>query len=131
LDGGADNDDLFGGAGNDLLDGGTGADDLLGGAGNDVYVVDSNLDTVTENDKEGIDEIRAFVAIDLSDPAFANVENLTLLGSDDLDGAGNDAANVIAGNDGDNELSGGAQNDVLAGGAGDDELDGGEENDLL
>jgi hypothetical protein len=68
---------------------------------------------VTENDKDGIDEIRALVSVDLSGPAFANVENLTLQGSDNLDGAGNDAANVIAGNEGDNELSGGAQNDVL------------------
>ena len=50
----------------------------------------------------------------------ANVENLILLGSADLQGFGNGLGNVIYGNTGNNLLDGGAGVDLMVGGAGDD-----------
>ena len=57
--------------------------------------------------------------------------NLTLTGSGNVDGFGNDLANVIAGNTGDNVLQGEAGNDVLLGGTGADSISGGTGNDSL
>ena len=51
--------------------------------------------------------------------AFAdNVENLTLTGSDAIDGTGNDLDNVLTGNSAAKTLDGGAGADTLLGGAG-------------
>jgi Ca2+-binding RTX toxin-like protein len=101
-------DTLNGLGGSDTLDGGGGADTLTGGAGNDVYIVDNAGDVVTEQPGEGTDEVRASVSHSLA----ANVENLTLTGAANIDGTGNELANVLAGNAGANVLSGRAGNDV-------------------
>ncbi len=103
LTGRAGNDTLTGGAGNDVLDGGTGTDTLVGGTGNDAYVVDVASDVVTERANEGIDTVRASLNWMLG----ANVENLLLTGSADIDGTGNTLANVLTGNSGANRLDGG------------------------
>ena len=50
----------------------------------------------------------------------ANVENLTLTGSGNINGTGNALANVITGNTGNNTLDGGAGADTMIGGAGND-----------
>lgn len=55
--------------------------------------------------------------------------DLTLTGSANVDGAGNDLANKIVGNDGDNHLMGMGGDDVLLGGAGEDVIDGGAGRD--
>ncbi len=99
-----------------LLDGAEGADAIAGGAGNDTYIVDNAGDTVYENAGEGTDHVVASVSYTLSD----NVENLTLVGSADLSGTGNELTNIIEGNDGANLIDGGAGADTVAGGAGDD-----------
>ncbi len=119
------NDRLDGGTGNDLLDGGTGADEMIGGAGDDIYVVDNAGDIVTENPDEGIDTVRSSISYALG----ANLENLTLTGSENLTGAGNDADNVLIGNSGNNILTAGAGNDTLDGGQGADTLIGGTGDD--
>jgi Ca2+-binding RTX toxin-like protein len=129
LDGGADDDTLNGGAGNDTLKGGLGADKMAGGTGNDVYFVDSDLDDVTENAKEGIDHVFSQVDHTLA----ANVENLTLIGAEG-NGFGNELNNVITGSSGNNFLNGFAGNDTLNGGDGDDTFDdegGGEGDDRM
>jgi Ca2+-binding RTX toxin-like protein len=59
----------------------------------------------------------------------ANVENLTLMGSDAITGTGNDLDNVLTGNSESNLLAGDAGNDTLTGGTGNDTLNGGTGND--
>ena len=57
--------------------------------------------------------------------------NLTLIGMDNVNGTGNDLANVVNGNRGNNQLFGNGGNDTLNGGAGIDILNGGLGNDTL
>jgi len=116
---------LNGGAGNDLLDGGAAADEMIGGAGNDTYGVDDIDDTVTEFADEGTDTVKSSINYTLGD----NVENLTLKGSTDLNGTGNELNNSLKGNEGNNILSGAAGDDVLNGGEGVDTLIGGTGDD--
>ena len=57
--------------------------------------------------------------------------NLTLLGIENINGIGNDVANIILGNKGNNTLNGGAGNDTLTGGGGVDRFDGGAGDDTV
>ena len=116
LFGDADDDTLNGDAGNDMLDGGSGNDRLLGGSGNDMYVVDSSGDLVTENAAEGTDTVQSGITYTLT----ANVENLTLTGTNAINGSGNALDNILTGNSANNILDGGAGIDLMSGGAGDD-----------
>jgi serralysin len=118
---------LYGLGGNDILKGGAGDDVMAGGAGNDVYYVDSAGDSVTENAGEGIDTVDSSLSFTLG----ANVERLTLTGAANIEGTGNELANILTGNSGDNHLYGLAGDDRLSGGAGNDTLDGGTGLDRL
>ena len=109
-------DTLVGRGGNDILNGGAGADTMLGGTGNDTYLVDNVGDVVTENANEGTDLVQSSVSFTLG----ANVENLTLTGTANLNGTGNSGNNVLTGNSGNNTLDGGAGADTMVGGAGND-----------
>ena len=112
--------DAVAGTGNSLaniLDGSqnSAANLLTGLAGNDTYIVGAG-DTVVEAANGGTDLVKSYADFELG----ANLENLSLLGSDDIDATGNSLANVITGNLGANILDGGAAKDSLAGGKGDD-----------
>jgi Ca2+-binding RTX toxin-like protein len=100
---------------------------LYGGKGNDIYVVDNKADKVIEKAGEGTDLVRASLSYTLAD----QVENLVLTAKANIDGTGNDLANIITGNSGRNTLGGGAGNDTLRGGGGNDELIGGLGADKL
>ncbi len=110
------NDKLNGGNGNDILNGGAGNDTMTGGAGNDTFHVDATGDVVSEASGGGTDTVISTVSYTLS----SNVENLTLTGSDNLNGTGNTLANLLTGNSGDNVLNGGSGADTLHGGNGND-----------
>lgn len=107
---------LFGNAGANRLEGGGGADQISGLSGNDTYVVDGLEDAISEGVGEGNDTVESSVDWALG----ANFENLTLTGSADLAGFGNDLANTITGNSGNNFIDGGTGTDIMIGGAGDD-----------
>ena len=127
LTGGASDDVLLGGEGNDVLNGSAGADAMTGGVGNDTYYVDEAGDVVTEAVGEGTDRVIATMTYLLAD----NMENLTLGGTDNLAGTGNDLDNTLTGNGGTNLLSGAAGIDRLNGAGGLDFLEGGDGNDVL
>jgi len=128
LDGGDGNDTLTGNDGSDSLDGGAGADSLVGGKGDDHYIVDDPGDKISETGPSTeTDSVFASISYALG----ATLENLTLTGSDRIDGTGNALNNVITGNGEDNVLSGLAGNDLLDGSFGNDLLLGGDGNDLL
>ena len=116
ITGSSGDDVLLGYGGNDIIDGGAGADSMIGGAGNDTYIVDNQEDSIV--DSAGIDTVKA--SVDYSLEFMPTLENLTLTGSDDIYGFGNDLKNTILGNSGDNLLYGGAGVDTLKGGEGDD-----------
>ncbi|MGL5075967.1 MAG: calcium-binding protein, partial [Waterburya sp.] len=125
LDGGAGNDNISGLGKNDTLTGGAGVDTLIGGAGDDTYFVDTATDTITENVSEGTDRVSSRVTYTLGN----QIENLTLGGTNVINGTGNTLNNSIAGNAANNTLSGGSGNDTIAGAAGIDTLLGGVGND--
>jgi len=127
------NNTLTGNAGDNTLDGGTGADSMIGGAGNDTYIVDNAGDTITEaaGGGGGNDTIKASISIDLANPNYANVENVTLTGAGALSATGDAGANHLVGNSGANTLTGGDGNDTLDGGLGNDVLIGGKGDDQI
>jgi Ca2+-binding RTX toxin-like protein len=126
LKGEGGNDTLNGGGGDDSLDGGAGSDTMAGGAGNDTYTVNSTGDVVTENAGAGTDSVNSSLSYTLG----ANLENLNLSGTADINGTGNSLDNSIWGNSGDNVLTGGAGNDSLLGQSGADTMAGGTGDDV-
>lgn len=131
---------IVGSDGRNSLDGGAGADGMTGGYGDDTYYVDNAGDQVIESAVGktysswgwlytivDTDTVNASVSYTLG----ANLENLNLTGTANIDGAGNELDNIINGNGGDNMLAGGAGNDVITGGAGADAMEGGAGNDTF
>jgi len=123
------NDSLEGGDGNDNLNPGAGNDTLAGGDGNDIYQVDSVGDVVSETSTlvSELDNVISTISYSLG----ANLNLLTLTGTANIDGTGNELSNTITGNAGTNVLSGGAGNDNITGGDGNDTITGGAGNDTI
>jgi Ca2+-binding RTX toxin-like protein len=120
-------DNLVGTDSADFINGRRGADTMAGAAGHDIYVVDNEGDLVVEEEGRGVDTVISRVNYTL----VANVDNLSLTGTANLQGIGNALDNVISGNQGSNGLQGGEGLDVLYGGRGNDSLDGGLGADVL
>lgn len=111
-----------------ILDGKAGTNDLWGGKGDDTYIINASNanDTCHEGENEGNDTIKASITYTIT---RANIENLILTGTDDIDGRGNKLGNYIEGNSGSNVLRGVNGNDTLYGGGGVDSLYGGVDDD--
>ena len=107
---------IYGNAGNNLLNGAGGVDLLVGGAGNDTYFVGDPSDSCFEVANEGNDSVFATSNYGLA----ADVENLILQGNADLQAYGNNQANVIYGNAGNNLINAAGGIDLMVGGAGND-----------
>lgn len=123
---------MVGTNGNDQIAGVPGAADkhLEGGKGDDTYIVGDNNDTVIERAGEGNDTVLSYA------PGYvlaANVENLILGGTDNINATGNELNNRITGNAGDNLINGGKGDDLLIGGGGNDTfvIAKGEGNDII
>ncbi|MFZ2449169.1 MAG: calcium-binding protein [Methylovulum miyakonense] len=109
LSGGAGHDILIGGTGNDRLVGGSYADLLIGGEGNDIYMVDYVDDVISETADAGIDTVNSSITWMLGE----NLEKLYLTGTAVINGTGNALNNTLKGNDAANVLAGGEGNDAL------------------
>ena len=111
-------------SGNDVFDnrgGSFGNHYIQGDEGNDIFIIDSKI-AIVENDGEGTDTVKSTVTMNLATGVLSGeeIEKLTLLGTKDLNGTGNELDNTIKGNSGNNHLSGVAGDDILTGGKGDD-----------
>lgn len=107
---------IFGNVGDNTLDGLTGADIMTGKDGDDTYKFDLAGDRAVEAAAGGTDEVIASVNVVLA----ANLENLTLTGTENLAGTGNSGKNTLTGNSGNNALDGGTGIDWMIGGDGND-----------
>ena len=123
------NGDVLLGGGADLFDGrgGTVTGEVAGGGGDDTYIIDDASIALSEGAGQGTDEVQSLVSFTLGE----NFEILTLLGTGDISGFGNEDNNTLTGNNGDNVLGGLGGDDILYGLHGDDLLSGGNSNDEL
>lgn len=121
--------DVFLNGGSDTFDGRRGSVDgtVFGGAGDDTFRISDDGIVLSEAAGEGTDTVFSSVSHTLG----AEFELLRLSGAGAIDGTGNEVANVVEGNGGDNRLAGLGGADTLTGAGGDDTLDGGKENDQL
>jgi len=122
----AGNDVLTGDATANVLSGLRGADTMSGAAGDDAYAVDNVGDVVIEAANQGIDLVESTISYTLG----TNLENLTLVGTTNINGTGNDLNNIIIGNNADNVLIGNTGNDILNGASGRDTMIGGLGDDI-
>ena len=105
-----------------MLDGGAGNDTMQGGLGNDIYYVDSAADTVTEAIGQGtLDRVRTTGTYSLaagSEVEILETTDATAVSNFDL--VGNEFGNTIIGNNGSNVIVGGMGLDTMVGGGGAD-----------
>jgi Ca2+-binding RTX toxin-like protein len=140
-----DHNELTGGAAADLLEGRLGDDTLAGGSGNDQYQfaggVNLGTDLIIEVDNADTDtlDFAAFggsLDLQLDSNALQLVDaallQLTLSGTEAIENVvGSALADMITGNNRDNEIQGGELNDVIFGAGGDDHLFGNNGDDTL
>lgn len=138
---GADGDQVFGGAGddvittgtgNDTIDGGDDQDTITSGAGNDTVVGGNGADTVSLGDGNDRFDDSAEAGQGWSNTVYGENGDDTLIGGngDDRLFGGNDA-DALHGGGGADELMGEAGGDELWGDNGSDQLWGGLGNDIL
>ena len=125
LNGNGGNDTISGLGDDDTINGGSGVDEMAGGAGNDIMFVDNAADRVLEIIGEGTaDRVATNVSYTLTSGAEIELFTTTSSGGSlALDLTGNEFAQTIVGNAGDNILADG-------GGAGADDLRGLGGNDI-
>jgi Ca2+-binding RTX toxin-like protein len=108
---------LLGTAGDDVFDTNTShSTTYIGGKGNDSYIVNDSLTKVKESVKQGNDTVYSSATYMLGN----NIENLVLIGDDNINAKGNSLNNIITGNNQNNIISGLKGNDIITGGGGND-----------
>ncbi len=110
---------IRGNNGTNTISGGAGADTMVGLAGNDSYIVDNAGDIVNEVAGQGTDSV--FTSVSYALTAGQEIENLRTTnpaGVTALNLTGNEFAQTVAGNAGNNILNGKQGNDTLTGGDG-------------
>ncbi len=132
LVGNAGADLLYGRAGADTLEGGVGADTLVGGAdidrlvggdNDDTYIVDNAGDVIVETGNQGTDTVEASVSYTLATGVSVEVLRTTdSAGTSAINLQGNEVAQYLVGNAGDNVLEGRDGGDILIGGGGIDKV---------
>ncbi|MDX2307648.1 MAG: calcium-binding protein [Hyphomicrobium sp.] len=123
LSGGAGADNLSGGADHDVLTGGAGSDFLIGGTGFDTYIVESQGDTIIENEGDAFDMVRSVVSFTLAaDDSIEFMSTTNDAGTAAINLTGNAFKQTITGNAGNNVLDAGDDtfNDGLIGLQGND-----------
>ncbi len=135
VDGGPNNDIIWGTPNNDLLGGGTGDDEIHGLSGNDLIFGGaiafdrSHVDLANPSLFErppGFDDAEALQFTGYSFPILVTPK---IVGGQSLNGVVEDGDDRLFGNDGTDWLFGGSNSDTLFGGAGPDYLDAGAGND--
>src|SRR5688572_25074339 len=127
-----DPDTIEGLDGNDRLEGAGGDDTTDGGDGNDQHIVESAGDVVVERSGEGDDEVITSVSFALGNGTWVEtLRTANAASADPLALIGNEIAQSIYGNAGNNVLNGGGGNDYLVGLEGNDYLIGGGGNDAM
>lgn len=119
-------DALAGGAGDDTLNGGDGDDTLYGDDGNDILNGDADIDTASYEFASGEVTVDLNIAVAQStggagSDTLSSIENLI----------GSNFNDTLSGTSGANVLSGGAGGDSIYGREGDDSLYGGDGSDHL
>ncbi|MBX9622691.1 MAG: hypothetical protein K2X82_02645 [Gemmataceae bacterium] len=120
IDGRGGDDAVYGEAGNDDVTGGDGSDAVYGGAGDDTVRGGPGRDVLYGG--AGSDRLEAGDGT-LGDLVYGEAGDDTLTGGDGID--------LLDGGVGNDSLAGGAMGDLLVGDDGDDTLDGGAGRDLL
>jgi Ca2+-binding RTX toxin-like protein len=116
MTGSASSEAIYGTRFNDTINGMGGNDRLHGDLGDDTYIVNNTGVTIFEDLPNGNDTVNSTVTYTLS----TNLENLNLMGTEAINGTGNDLNNNLAGNSADNQLDGGLGKDTMIGGLGND-----------
>lgn len=140
VDGGTGRDLIRAGGGNDTVTGGAGADEAWLGAGNDTYL-DGDDEGATDNDvvygEDGDDTITTGNGDDQIDGGDGDDRLGGRAGHDILFGGrgadilwGASGNDQLRGDDGDDEIFGGSGGDHLLGGAGNDLMEGGSGDDV-
>ena len=110
---------IIGNDGSNFISGGGGVDHMTGRGGNDSYIVDNAGDIVVETTGQGIDTVNTLVNYTLG--AGVAVETLQIVSvPDGLRLTGNELANTVIGNAGNDVLDGSGGVDTLAGQSGND-----------
>jgi len=113
---------IYGNAGANQLNGGGGADSLAGFGGDDWYFIVDGREAVFESAGQGSDRI--FASVDYRLKAGVSVEMITTdlhIGTAAIDIIGNELAQIIYGNAGNNQLTGGGGGDFMVGLGGNDQ----------